>query len=81
MRRRPTARCSRRQAPGDVTAQERFAVATFVAGLHGDAGTAAFYAEGLAAARSLRAAAEGALTPPSRMPGRTAPMAAIRRVR
>jgi CMD domain protein len=36
-------------APGTVTAQERFAVGTFVAGLHGDAATAAFYAKGLGA--------------------------------
>ncbi len=34
---------------GEVTATERFAVAAFVAGLHGDAQTAAFYAAGLAA--------------------------------
>jgi CMD domain protein len=36
-------------APGNVTAQERFALGAFVAGLHGDASTAAFYTEGLAA--------------------------------
>ena len=36
-------------APGDVTAQERFAVGAFVAGLHGDATIAAFYADGLSA--------------------------------
>jgi CMD domain protein len=35
------------QVPGDVTAQERFAVGAFVAGLHGDAAIAAFYAAGL----------------------------------
>jgi CMD domain protein len=34
---------------GDVTAQERFAVASFVIGLHGEAAIAAFYAAGLAA--------------------------------
>ena len=34
---------------GDVTATERFAVAAFVTGLHGDAETASFYAAGLAA--------------------------------
>jgi CMD domain protein len=33
---------------GDVTAQERFAVATFVAGLHAQEEAAAFYAAGLA---------------------------------
>jgi CMD domain protein len=33
--------------PGDVTAQERFAMATFVAGLHAQDETTAFYAEGL----------------------------------
>jgi CMD domain protein len=36
-------------ALGNVTAQERFAVGAFVAGLHGDAAIAAFYADGLAA--------------------------------
>ncbi len=36
--------------PGEVTAQEHFAVGAFVAGLHGDAATAAFYTAGLAAA-------------------------------
>jgi CMD domain protein len=35
--------------PGGVTATERFAVAAFVTGLHGDAETSAFYAAGLAA--------------------------------
>ena len=35
-------------APGDVTAQERFAVASFVAGLHAQDQIAAFYAAGLA---------------------------------
>ena len=34
------------EAPGDVTAEERFAVAAFVVGLHGDA-MAAFYVAGL----------------------------------
>lgn len=34
--------------PGDVTMQERFAVAAFVAGLHGEDEAAAFYAAGLA---------------------------------
>ena len=52
------------RAAGDVTAQERFAVAAFVAGLHGNAGTAAFYAEGLAAAGAsapLRKALDAAI--------------------
>jgi CMD domain protein len=35
-------------APGGVAAAERFGVGTFVAGLHGDAGVAAFYAARLA---------------------------------
>ncbi len=33
--------------PGGVSLQERFAIAAFVAGLHGEARTKAFYAEGL----------------------------------
>ena len=33
--------------PGGVNLQERFAIAAFVAGLHGEARTTAFYAEGL----------------------------------
>jgi CMD domain protein len=37
------------EIPGTVTATERFAVAAFVAALHGDAETASFYAAGLAA--------------------------------
>jgi len=37
------------EIPGQVTATERFAVAAFVTGLHGDADTASFYAAGLAA--------------------------------
>ena len=37
--------------PGDVSAQERFAVATFVAGLHAQPDVAAFYRDKLAAAR------------------------------
>jgi CMD domain protein len=52
------------QAPGDVTAQERFAVAVFVAGLHGNAGTTAFYVESLAAAGAsapLRKALDAAI--------------------
>lgn len=38
------------EALGGVSAIDRFAVAAFVTGLHGDAPTAAFYAAGLAAA-------------------------------
>jgi CMD domain protein len=34
--------------PGDVTARDRFALATFVAGLHEDGEAAAFYSAGLA---------------------------------
>lgn len=37
------------EIPGEVAPTERFAVAAFVTGLHGDAETAAFYAAGLAA--------------------------------
>jgi CMD domain protein len=37
------------EPPGEVTATERFAMAAFVSGLHGDGSTAAFYAAGLAA--------------------------------
>ncbi len=37
------------EIPGEVAATERFAVAAFVTGLHGDTETAAFYAAGLAA--------------------------------
>ena len=37
-------------APGNVTAQERFAVASFVAGLHGRPETIAFYSKGLVSA-------------------------------
>jgi CMD domain protein len=45
--------------PGGVSLQERFAIAAFVAGLHGEAQTVAFYAEGLkssGASDALRAA-------------------------
>jgi CMD domain protein len=41
------------ESPGDVTALERHAVATFVARLHGEPTIAAFYAGGLAAAAEL----------------------------
>ena len=37
------------ELPGGVTATERFAVAAFVTGLHGEAETASFYAAGLGA--------------------------------
>ena len=50
--------------PGDVTAQERFAAGAFVAGLHGAAEIAAFYAERLAAAgasAALRDAVDAAV--------------------
>ena len=50
--------------PGDVTATERFAVAAFVTGLHGDAGTVAFYAARLAesgASAELRGAIDTAV--------------------
>ena len=52
------------EVPGDVTAQERFAVGSFVSGLHGGAAMAAFYAAGLAAsgaAAALREAVEAAI--------------------
>jgi len=52
------------EAPGTVTAGERFAAGAFVAGLHGDAAMARFYAEGLAAAdapAALRDAVDAAI--------------------
>src|SRR3954447_7681134 len=52
------------EIPGGVTATERFAVAAFVTGLHGDPATAAFYAAGLAASGAsagLRQAVEAAI--------------------
>ena len=52
------------ETPGEVTAPERFAVAAFVTGLHGEAETAAFYAAGLAASgasAALRAAVDAAV--------------------
>ena len=52
------------EMPGDVTAQERFAVGSFVAGLHGGAAIRAFYAAGLAAsgaAAALREAVDTAI--------------------
>ena len=51
-------------APGDVTAEERFAVGAFVAGLHDDAAIAAFYVARLAdsgASTELRDAVDAAI--------------------
>src|SRR5712691_6717849 len=45
--------------PSHMTGQERFAVGTFVTGLHGDAATAAFYAERLADSGASAALREG----------------------
>ena len=50
--------------PGGVTATERFAVAAFAAGLHGEAETTAFYAAGLVASgasAALRRAIDAAI--------------------
>src|SRR5687767_6784170 len=50
--------------PGDITAQERFAVGSFVTGLHGGAEIAAFYAARLAASGAsapLREAVDSAI--------------------
>jgi CMD domain protein len=50
--------------PGDVTAQERFAVGSFVTGLHGGSAIAAFYAAGLSASgasAALREAVDAAI--------------------
>jgi CMD domain protein len=52
------------EVPGDVTAQERFAVGSFVASLHGEASTADFYSARLAdsgASAALREAVEAAV--------------------
>jgi len=52
------------ELPGGVTAQERFAMASFVTGLHGGSETAAFYAKGLAAtgaSAALRGAVDAAI--------------------
>ena len=46
--------------PGDIAGAERFAVGAFVAGLHGDRETAAFYAGHLAAG-TLREAVDAAI--------------------
>jgi CMD domain protein len=51
-------------APGDISAPERFAVGAFVAGLHGDPETAAFYAgrlEAAGATATLRDAVHAAI--------------------
>jgi CMD domain protein len=47
------------EAPGHVTAEERFAVGAFVTGLHADAAIAAFYAERLAAGGASTPLREG----------------------
>ena len=44
--------------PSRFTAEERYAVAAFAAGLHGDAGIAAFYRAGLVALNGPRSVAE-----------------------
>jgi CMD domain protein len=44
--------------PGGVTAEERYAVATFVAGLHRDARVVSFYMDGLAAQSASRGVSE-----------------------
>jgi CMD domain protein len=52
------------EIPGGVTATERFAVAAFVTGLHGETNAAAFYAAGLAASGAsaeLRGAVDTAI--------------------
>ena len=46
--------------PGHIPAGERFAVGSFVAGLHGDAAIAAFYAARLTASAGLREAVDAA---------------------
>jgi len=85
-RRRPEAR-SQAQAsyralfapenPGGITATERFAVALFVAGLHGEAETAAFYAARVAASGAsaeLRRAVDLSLAAVRQLPdGREGP--------
>jgi CMD domain protein len=52
------------EVPADVTAQERFAVGTFVTGLHGEATIGSFYAAGLSASGAsapLREAVDAAI--------------------
>ena len=63
-------------APGGVTAPERFAVGCFVAGLHGGAEIAAFYAARPRRERAPRRRCATRSTRPSRRPGRKAPTAA-----
>ena len=67
-------------SPGHVTVQERFAVGTFVAGLHGAAATHAFYAAELAASGAPAAIGRRS-RPPSAEARAKAPTAAIPRVR
>ena len=67
--------------PGAVTAQERFAVGGFVAGLHGDAAIAAYFAARLVRERGSFGAHGRRSMPPSRRPGPAARMAATRRGR
>ena len=68
-------------SPGAVTAPERFAVGAFVAGLHGDAAIAAFYAARPRRERGLGGAARSGRRRHRGGRGRTAPTAATRRVR
>ena len=49
------------EVPGTVTGEERFAVGSFVAGLHGDGAIAAFYAARLSASTALREAVDAAV--------------------
>ena len=61
------------EIPGEVSPTERFAVAAFVTGLHGDAATAGFYATGLAASGAsaeLRRAIETAIAAANAMKAR-----------
>ncbi len=46
----------RPETPGNVSAEERYAVATFVAGLHGQPAATEFYASGLRALGRARLA-------------------------
>ena len=47
--------------PGGVSADERFAVGSFIAALHGDAAVAAFYAARLTASAALREAVDATI--------------------
>ena len=47
--------------PSHVTVEERFALGSFVAGVHGDAAIAAFYAARLPASTTLRGAVDAAV--------------------